>query len=272
MKYELDIIQRNFFRILRSGALNEFESLEPMSAYKWGKLKSLVTAQGVEEIAQKGLRNHTFDAQANFPRTLIDKLSTLTPRQSGSQTARPRLSNRLLNRRLRKIQQNERHEMDASMTTLELLNIIVSNTGQILNHGISLSLIASLGSFLRTRGGQVDFVKLENWLQQLHIQRMAQLQGSILISVFEFEKEEIPFVSNVEPQAYALILRTLNHTASDTTEEWHFRQSRTGFVENNSRMMRRNLRRSIRYINYAPLETASNFFGNFARSLSEIEE
>ena len=59
MSNELDIIKRNFFRILRSGALNEFESLEPMSAYKWNKLTSLVMAQGVEKIAQKGLRNHT---------------------------------------------------------------------------------------------------------------------------------------------------------------------------------------------------------------------
>lgn len=273
MKYELDIIKRNFFRILRSGALNEFESLEPMSAYKWNKLTSLVMAQGVEDIAQKGLRNHTFDAQANFPRTLIDELNAgETTATLQNKTYAPHLSNRLLNRRLRKIQQGERHQIDASMTTLDLLNIIVANVNQILNRGISLSLIAELGSFLRTRGGKVDFVKLENWLQQLHIQRMAQLQGSILISVFEFEKEEIPFVNNVEPQAYALILRTLNHTANDTTEEWHFRQSRTGFVQNNSRIMRRNLRRSIRYINYAPIETISNFFGNFARSLSEIEE
>ena len=158
------------------------------------------------------------------------------------------------------------------MTTLDLLNIIVANVNQILNRGISLSLIAELGSFLRTHGAKVDFVKLESWLHQLHIQRMAQLQGSILISVFEFEKEEIPFVNNIEQQANALILRTLSHTTNDTTEEWHFRQSRTGFVQNNSRIMRRNLRRSIRYINYAPIETVSNFLGNFARSLSEIEE
>ena len=101
---------------------------------------------------------------------------------------------------------------------------------------------------------------------------MAQLEGSILIAVFEFDQDEIPFVAQVEKEAYPLILRTLKHTTSDTTEEWHFRQGRTGFVQNNSRIMRRNLRRSIRYINFAPIETSSNFLNNFARSLSEIEE
>lgn len=31
----MDIITRNFFRLLRSGALNEYEQLEPMSNFKW---------------------------------------------------------------------------------------------------------------------------------------------------------------------------------------------------------------------------------------------
>ena len=57
----MNIIQRNFFRLLRSGALNEFVSLEPMSHYKWQQLGNLVVAQGVEPIAVKGMRNHTFD-------------------------------------------------------------------------------------------------------------------------------------------------------------------------------------------------------------------
>jgi hypothetical protein len=177
-----------------------------------------------------------------------------------------------LNRRLRKIQKGERHELDASMPTLDLLNIIVKNIGLILNSGISLSAISELGSYLRTRGDKVDFVKLEGWLDKLHIKRLAQLEGSILISVFEFDQDEIPFVETVEPEAYPLILRTLAHTATDTSEEWHFRQRKTGFVVNNSKVMRRNLRRSIRYINYAPIETSSNFLNNFAKSLSEIEE
>lgn len=267
----MNILQRNFFRLLRSGALNEYERLEPMSLYKWQQLAKLVKRQGVAEIAVKGLRNHTFDENANFPKTLIDDLQAIVSETEKTNTL-PRLSNRFLNRRLRKIQKGERHELDASMPTLDLLNIIVRNIGLILNSGISLSAISELGSYLRTRGDKVDFVKLESWLDKLHIKRLAQLEGSILISVFEFDQDEIPFVETVEPEAYPLILRTLAHTATDTSEEWHFRQRKTGFVVNNSKVMRRNLRRSIRYINYAPIETSSNFLNNFAKSLSEIEE
>lgn len=32
------------------------------------------------------------------------------------------------------------------------------------------------------------------------------------------------------------------------------------------------MKRSIRYISYAPVETISSFFVNFGRSFSEIEE
>ncbi len=55
-----------------------------------------------------------------------------------------------------------------------------------------------MGNYLRTKGDKVDFVKLEKWLRKLRIQRMAQLQGSVLIPFFEFEQDEIPFVRRVE--------------------------------------------------------------------------
>lgn len=269
----MDIIKRNFFRLLRSGALNEYEDLEPMSAFKWNRMFEMIKAQGVVDMALKGLKNHTFDANANIPKHLIDELGAMaSDGENKPNAALPQLSNRFLNKRLKKIQTSERHQMDASMTTLDLLNIIVRNVEQILNRGISLKGIAELGSFLRTQGDKVDFVKLENWLNHLHIERMAQLEGSILIDVFEFEPAEVPFVKNVEKQAYALTLRTLTHTEEDTAKEWHFRQDKTGFVHNNSAQLRRNLHRSIRYIDYAPLETASNFINNFAKNLSEIEE
>ena len=60
----MDIIQRNFFRLLRSGVLNEYESLEPMSTFKWNRLFQIVKVQGVEDIALKGIKNHTYDENA----------------------------------------------------------------------------------------------------------------------------------------------------------------------------------------------------------------
>lgn len=263
----MDIITRNFFRLLRSGALNEYEPLEPMSNFKWKRLDQMVRAQHVESAAIKGVKNHQYDEMMNIPDELIDGIS------AGSTPAKdPQLSNGFFNRRLRRIENNELHSIDTNVGALDVLKIITANVSSMLNKGMMLSGIIELGSYMRNKGDKVDFVKLDTWLRRLHLRRMAQLQGSMLIAVFNFEQDELPFVQHVEPAANKLVLRSVLHTASDTAEEWHFRQLSSGFVQNNSALLRRNLRRSLRYITYAPIETISNYFNNFARSLQEIEE
>lgn len=263
----MNIITRNFFRLLRSGALNEYEPMEPMSAFKWRRLDQMVHAQHVERAALKGIKNHQFDEMMNIPEDLANQ----TPDNSAHQEE-PRLSNHYLNFRLSRIENAERHAIDTNVDALNVLKIIVGNVSSMLNHGTMLSGIIELGSYLRNKGDKVDFVKLDTWLGKLQLRRMAQLQGSMLMSVFNFEQDELPFVRHVEAAANKLVLRSVTHSASDTAEEWHFRQLSSGFVQNNSALLRRNLRRSLRYITYAPLETVSNFFYNFARSLQEIEE
>lgn len=263
----MNIITRNFFRLLRSGALNEYEPLEPMSAFKWRRLNQMVHAQHVEAAALKGIKNHQFDEMMNMPEEIAQQ-----PHSDPTPPLDARLSNHFLNYRLGKIEHTERHAIDTNIDALHVLKIIVANVSSMLNHGTMLSGIIDLGSYLRNKGDKVDFVKLDTWLGKLQLRRMAQLQGSMLMAVFNFEQDELPFVRHEETAAYKLVLRSVTHTASDTAEEWHFRQLSSGFVQNNSSLLRRNLRRSLRYLTYAPLETVSNFFNNFARSLQEIEE
>lgn len=263
----LDIITRNFFRLLRSGALHEDEAVEPMSDFKWERLGQMVHAQHVESIAMDGIAMHKEKEWMNLPEGY-----DLESNVSEASDKKPQLSNGFLNRRLRRVRYNELHAFDTNVESLELLDIIVSTTSMMLNKGMMLKGILSLGSFLRGKGDKVDFLKLNAMLRKLHLRRMAQLQGSMLITVFHFEKDEIPFVDRVEPSAYNLVVRSVLHTAIDTAEEWHFRQNSKGFVTNNSALLRRNLRRSLRYVTYAPVETISNYFNNFAKSLQEIEE
>ncbi|MCI6500744.1 MAG: hypothetical protein SPE73_08890 [Prevotella sp.] len=274
----MNIINRNFFRILRAGALDENEPLEPMSEFKWNRLFQMIKSQNVSAIALEGIQARRDDENNNIPSELVAELQASvyeapkTKTQHAHSFEVPSLSNPILDHKLKKIFNNERHSIDTNIDSLRLLGIIIDNVQTILNKGMSLGGVLELGKFLRTRGDKVDFVKIDNWLQALHMRRMAQLQGSILILVFNFEQDEIPFVNNIEPSAGKIILRTVTNLATDTAEEWHFRQGRSGFVRNNSAVLRRNLRRSLRYIAYAPIETTSNFVSNFARSLSEIEE
>ncbi|MDD5861508.1 MAG: hypothetical protein PUD15_02970 [Prevotella sp.] len=232
----MNFIQQNVFKKLRADFFQTGENLDPMTRFKRNKLLELL----------KNVKEAPVGAVA--------------------------LTNPVLNNRFKRIQEEEPHQIDTNMDTVTLLRIIVTNVNAMLNAGINLKGIIQLGQYLRTKGDKVDFVKLDSWLTTLHIQRLAQLQGSILITFFEFDADEIPFVRHLERGAYKLTLRSLYHTIKDYQEEWHFKQSQTGFVHNNSKMLRRNLKRSMRYFGYAPIETTSNFLHNFARSLSEIEE
>ncbi len=231
----MDFLQKNLFTQLRSENFGTKEQLEPMTTFKKKKIAQMM----------KNLNNIPSGEVA--------------------------LHSGFLNRRLIKIQQDEPHAIDTSIETVYLLRLIVSNVNAMYSGGISLRGIIQLGQYLRTRGDKVDFVKLDNWLSKLHIQRMAQLEGSVLITFFDFEKDEIPFVRTVERGAYKLTLRSLYYNIQDM-EEIKFQQSQAGFVHTTGGTMRKNLRRSMRYFGYAPIETTSNFLNNFLRSLSEIEE
>lgn len=266
---EMDIITRNFFRLLRSGAWQEDEALEPMSHFKWERLGQMVHAQHVEAAVREGLQRLAGgDTWVNLPDGFLAEY------QEEATISKPEihLSNGLLNARFHRIIRREIHAIDTNVASLDVLKIIVGTVGTMLNHGMMIKGLLDLGRYLRTYGDHVDFVKLDTWLSKLHLQRMAQLQGSMLVAVFNFEADELPFVHRLELSAYKLVLRSVYHTASDTAEEWHFRQSRSGFVTNNSQLLRRNLRRSLRYLPYVPIETVSNYCNNFARSLQEIEE
>ena len=273
----MNIIQRNFFRLLRSGAFKDEDPLEPMSAFKWRRLLQVVEAQNVLASFAKGLGNHQQDVRLNIPTDvtagLSQKMQENEARRRAISNDDVRMSNIFLNRKFKHIIENELNdEEESSVETIDLLELIVYNVSTILNRGLNLDSIIQLGEYLRKWGDKVDFVKLETWLSSLHLKRMAQLQGSILISVFGFDQDELPFVEIPERHAMRIATRTIAYQTKDTAEEWHFKQNHSGFVQNNSTKLRRNLVRSIKFYRYAPIETISSFFGNIGKSLSEIEE
>ena len=278
----MDIIQRNFFKLIRSGAFNDKSTIEAMSSFKWRRLYEIVMFQNVLDYFVRGVNNNANDKNLNLPAKLIDEIQAKLDLQDEKQSSRQEddkiigddaeLSNKWLNKRYHKIIYNEMHSIDTSTETLRMLQLIVFNTNAMLNRGINLDAIIRLGQFLRNKGDKVDFLKLEKWLSALHLQRMAQLQGSILIAVFGFEKDEIDFVKKEEPVAYKLTIKIISNLVKDTAGEWNFRQNSAGLVQNNGKMLRRNLRRSYKYISYAPIETTSNFINGFIKGLSEIEE
>ena len=274
-----NIINNNLFRLLRSGVFNEEELVEPMSAFKWKRLLQIAEAHGVADYVRIGLLRHKTDPNLDFGHQVFEDVlkngsaneeCVLPPLPRYDE--QPRMMNFFFNYRLTRIIKEESNNPDITPETMELLFLIIRNANQTLNRGVYLRGIVELGRFLRDKGNHVDFVSLESSLGKLGLLKMASLHGSILTSFFHFDPNEIPYMLKEDAAAPTITQRSLNNTATDTAENWHFRMRTNGMVENNSKVFRRNLRRSMRYIRYNPLETTSNFLANFAKSLSEIEE
>ena len=163
----MNIIQRNFFRLLRSGAFDNKESIEPMSAFKWRRLFQMVEVQNVVSVFVQGANKLAIDEGMNLPQDLIEAVNKKLTEEN---TQKPfedediQLSSRILNRRLKRIIEKEMKNDDMSIETVDLLEIIIFNVNKLLNNGISLDGIIRLGKYLRKRGDKVDFVKLESWL------------------------------------------------------------------------------------------------------------
>lgn len=231
----MDFLQRNLFCQMRAEAFGTQEEMEPMTTFKQQKIE---------------LMRHNL---GDMPQ--------------GEYT----MSSRLLNYRLQKIEEQEHHAIDTSVTSLALLRIIVQNINGTLANGVNLHDVVRLGHFLREDGDKVDFVKIDVWLQKLHIQRMAQFIGSVLIHFFQFEQDEIPFVHHVERGAGKLTLRSLYYN-SKRQNGIQFTQGSLGLVHATGGGMRKRLRHTMRYFPYAPIEATCLFLHTLFKSIAEIEE
>ena len=282
----MNIIKRNFLRLLRLGAFGENEVIEPMSKFKWEVIFHIANIHNVVGLIFDGIAKNK-ENEALIPQDIILKYKKILDEEgygikAQATGSRPsvqlpdaglsHMCNGFLNARLKRIRENEPQSADASVETLNMLDIIVQATECTMTYGLSFATILRIGIYLREDGDKIDFVKLENWLRKLNLTRMAQLEGSILIDIFGFEMDEIPFVNKMEPSAHKIAIEALEKPIRIDIEEWKIRQKSTIFLANNSKAMMKTVKNCMKYFFFAPVEASSNFLHRFASSLSNLEE
>lgn len=155
--------------------------------------------------------------------------------------------------------------------TLNLLMIIIGIVQHMLNDGISLRLFVDLGMFLRSIGDKVDYVLLQSQLKKLEMQTMANIIGNIMIDVFRFDADELPFMTRINRRNGMNAIDDV--FAINNASDWHFTQGKHIFIRTtNSSAMMWQIRHSAKLMRYYPSETFTNFFVSFAHSMSHIEE
>ena len=276
----MNIIQRNFFRLIRSGALGKQEQVEPMSVCKWGKLYQLAVIHNVADYVYEGLQQcrdqfflHLTEKQWNQWQNTIDELKR-KPYQDDEEEDEflraDHLTNPILNRKLQTILDDE----NSDIRTRQLLLFIIRTSRHILNEGVPIRQLVNIGHYLHTDGDRVDFVTLGKWLKSLHLQQVAQLEGALLTELLDYEREAIPFMSDKTDKNVERVAQELTEFTNTHIQDFSFQQNADSiFVHtNNGSAMLGHIRRSARYFRYFPSETVTNFFASFAHSLSHIEE
>lgn len=276
----MNIVQRNFFRLLRSGAFNQKEQVEPISVYKWKQLYQLAIVHDVSDYIYQGLKDcrdqfylHLTDEQwQQWEKTYLDMKSKPSDdnEEENIFLRADHLTNPLLNRKLQNILDDERSDIH----TRQLLLSVIRTSRHILNEGVPIKQLILLGQKLRTEGSRTDFFTLEKWLKSLKLQQMAMLEGSLLTTLFNFKSDNFPIMSENKNKAVKQVAQELIKLVSNRSDDFYFSQADGNIfvhTSNGSAMLGR-IRRSARYFRYFPSETVTNFFASFAHSLTHIEE
>ena len=277
----MDIIQRNLFSLLRSGAFQSTEDIEPMSAFKWSRLYQLAVMHNVVPFVYDGIiRNKsqfflhlTEKQQKDWEKAMSDYRAQEKEQDNleEDEYLRPdRLTNPLLNRRLQDILDDEHSDM----TSRQLLLILLRVVRHLFNEGMPIRQLTELGIFLRKNSQRIDYQAVGKWIERLRLTQMTQLIGEFLIRLFGFSEEDIPFLKERKEKRIDRIAQELIEFTNTRSQDWYFSQQDGGiFVHNtNSSATFSHVRRSARYFKYYPSESVTNFFSSFVHSRSHIEE
>ena len=276
----MNIIQRNFFRLIRIGAFGQKEQVEPMSAYKWGRLYQLAVMHDVAGYVYEGLLNSKGQFFLRLPdkqwqlweKTIIEirKKVQHTDDEPDEFLRADHLTNPLLNKKLQTILDDEQSDL----RTRQILLTIIRVSRHILNEGVPIRQLVELGICLRTDGRHADFTTLGKWLKTLQLQQVAKLEASLLMELLGFEKEEIAFAGEKRDKNVEQVAQELIEYTNIRARDFYFLQDAGDiFVHtSNGSAMLGHIHRSARYFRYYPSETLTNFFASFAHSLTHIEE
>jgi len=275
----MEIIYRNFIRLMSAGAFSTDCAVEPMSKYKWNQMLALASTYGVADYVSAGIISVAAGGGRLIPKDIAESAYARydTPAANASHAKKPfdpnkadtaKFASFYLNRKLKRIVNNEIHSIDTSTASLTLLYMIIDNINGIISDWIDFRQIIGLGLYMRSNGDKIDFVKTEGWLRTLGISKPASLVGSFLTALFGFADDEVQFISKSDRNAADKAVKPLKHTLSVASEETDIRDYQDKLAHKTHLSDSRILCR----LHYFPVEVASRFFVGIAKSLSNIEE
>lgn len=274
----MEIIFRNFIKLLSNGAFGSYRDIEEMSPFKWGVLLEVAKTNEVSDYVCAGILKEQELGKTPIPQKIYDSAKgNGQPRSTDSEIVflsshfkQKKFSNVFLNKRLNKIIYEEMHRIDTSVETLGFLDKAIDVSGCYLTFGIDVKALVGIGLCLRHDGDKIDFVKLDAWVKLLNMEKMMNVLANLLVCLFRFEPSELPFLYKENAKLRRSIYSDLaKHTAkvdyAITNKGLQLSELRADFIGKPSFRM-------LSHFSLHPLESSSRFVGNIYRSLSNIEE
>ena len=267
----MNIIERNFYRLLRAGAFGTEEQIEALSAYKWNRLFQLAEMHDIAPTIYQGIVKCQDQFFVQVPEKLREEWSqaTCNDEDDNPLLTADHLTNPVLNHKLQAILDDDHSNTETRTMLLHLLGI----ARFIMNAGIPVKRVVELGIFLRQTKGRIDYEKLQEWIKTLQLAPMVQLAAIMLVKLLHFTPDELPFMEPINEERMERQMREIFKQKNSHAEDWYFSQGKNIFVHTaNPSAMMWHIRRSARNLRYYPSETMTNFFSSFMHSLSHIEE
>ena len=270
---KMDVTTRNFLRLLRAGAFNRQEPIEPLSAWKWQRLFQLSMVHNVEQFIYQGITCCKEQYFVHLPEQLMSEWKNRHFDNENDETNVMIMPDRLTNPILKQKLQTILNKENISEESRQLLLNLVGVTRFIMNVGMPMKLVAETAVLIRQATDRIDYARIQEWIEELKLRPMAQLTGTLLIGIMHMAPTELPFMApenkNLTDKRVQEILKLKNKN----TEEWYLSQGKNIFVHtSNPASLLWHVRQSARFFRYYPSESLTNFFASFANSLSHIEE
>lgn len=273
----MDIITSNLLALLGNELYAHTHIISPLSPFKWHRLLAQADIHHVADYVHDAILNLLRKQPEVLEGTTLKDWNTDWYRMSVEHSAKYKPDENIFATRKQRMRYTDilsEHveKRDTTPETMRLFRMLTANSMEMLNSGFCMRGLLQMGKFLREDGDKVDYVMLEQDLAMMGVTSLSSLQGSMLIQLFDFTEDEIPFLGDMKPSAGALALRCIVRPERYSSDEWSFRQGTHGLLANNPRQWVRGLRRTSLYFRYAPGDSVSTLFSRVVRSLSEIEE
>lgn len=190
----MDIVARNFFRLLRAGAFRRPEQVEPMSAWKWRQVWRLSMLHGVEAETWEGVKTlHgqffmrlTDDLRTEWEHSVVGHAS-----QRGEQDDEEQY-NPLTSRQQKRLARIA-GDTNARSATYRALVLTVEVANNLLKSGRWVRQLLALARLLEAEGRFIDAGQLDEWASDVGRGRMLQLEGLLLVQLLGVDADNVTF-------------------------------------------------------------------------------